>query len=195
MREASDAELIRASLEDPERFGAVFERHWEAVRRYAQRRAGRQAGEEVAARTFEVAFRIRGSYRTELASARPWLLGIATNLIGRHLRAERARLRALARVPPGRDDAPPDERAVAAADAARLAPALAAALAELEPRDRDVLLLRAWGDLTYAEIAVALAIPEGTARSRLHRARRELRERLGGVAGIPGQEEEEEGRA
>ncbi|MFE2434754.1 RNA polymerase sigma factor, partial [Streptomyces sp. NPDC059409] len=57
---------------------------------------------------------------------------------------------------------------------------LAAALAALPARHRDVLLLVAWGDLGYGEAAQALGIPVGTVRSRLHRARGKLREALGG---------------
>jgi len=57
---------------------------------------------------------------------------------------------------------------------------LAAALAGLPAGDRDVLLLIAWADLSYDEVAVALNIPVGTVRSRLHRARRKTREALGG---------------
>jgi len=59
--------------------------------------------------------------------------------------------------------------------------ALAAALARLAPAERDVLLLIAWGELSYAEIAEALGIPVGTVRSRLNRARRKVREALGGT--------------
>jgi RNA polymerase sigma factor (sigma-70 family) len=55
---------------------------------------------------------------------------------------------------------------------------LAAALAELKPRDRETLLLFAWADLGYDEIASALAVPVGTVRSRLNRARAVLREAL-----------------
>ena len=57
---------------------------------------------------------------------------------------------------------------------------LAAALAGLPAGDRDVLLLIAWADLSYEETAAALGIPVGTVRSRLHRARRKVREALGG---------------
>ena len=57
---------------------------------------------------------------------------------------------------------------------------LAAALARLAARDRDVLLLIAWADLSYEEVAVALDIPVGTVRSRLNRARSKVREALGG---------------
>src|SRR5439155_16875886 len=53
------------------------------------------------------------------------------------------------------------------------------AVATLAPGDRDVLLLTAWTDLSYVEIAEALHVPVGTVRSRLNRARSLLRERLG----------------
>jgi predicted DNA-binding protein (UPF0251 family) len=61
-----------------------------------------------------------------------------------------------------------------------LGPALTRALERLREADREVLLLYAWEDLTYEEIAQALGIPVGTVRSRLHRARTQLRELLSG---------------
>jgi RNA polymerase sigma-70 factor (ECF subfamily) len=64
-------------------------------------------------------------------------------------------------------------------DAAALRGPLAAALAGLKERDRDVLLLVAWGDLGYEEVAAVLDVPVGTVRSRLHRARRQTRAALG----------------
>jgi RNA polymerase sigma factor (sigma-70 family) len=57
---------------------------------------------------------------------------------------------------------------------------LAAALLEIADRDREVLLLVAWAQLTCEEAAQALGIPAGTARSRLHRARRKTRAALTG---------------
>ncbi len=54
-------------------------------------------------------------------------------------------------------------------------PGLARAIAKLPVRQRDVVLLHAWADLDYEQIAVALGIPVGTVRSRLHRARGALR--------------------
>ena len=56
------------------------------------------------------------------------------------------------------------------------------ALVTLAPDDRDVLLLIAWEDLSYDEVATALAIPIGTVRSRLSRARRRIREALNDMA-------------
>ncbi|GAA3306474.1 sigma-70 region 4 domain-containing protein [Nonomuraea dietziae] len=58
---------------------------------------------------------------------------------------------------------------------------LAEALAVLSPEDREVLLMIAWADFSYEEVARALGIPVGTVRSRLHRARRKTRAALGGV--------------
>ena len=56
--------------------------------------------------------------------------------------------------------------------------ALAAALAELRPRDREILLLHAWVELSDSEIAAALTLPVGTVKSRLHRTRERLRNQL-----------------
>lgn len=53
------------------------------------------------------------------------------------------------------------------------------ALAQLAARDRDVLLLIGWAELSYEQTAVALEIPIGTVRSRLNRARRKMRAALG----------------
>lgn len=69
---------------------------------------------------------------------------------------------------------PVDERL----DAQRLAPNLALALRKLNPDDREIVLLVAWEQLTPAEVAIALEIPQGTARSRLHRARHLLQHYL-----------------
>jgi RNA polymerase sigma factor (sigma-70 family) len=58
---------------------------------------------------------------------------------------------------------------------------LAGALAGLARADRDVLLLIAWEQLSYDEVARALGIPLGTVRSRLHRARTKIRAALAGT--------------
>jgi RNA polymerase sigma factor (sigma-70 family) len=81
-------------------------------------------------------------------------------------REEARRLRAFARVDAQREDTPPEE------------PRLASALGALSVEERDALLLYAWAELSYDEIAEALAVPVGTVRSRLHRARSRLREAL-----------------
>lgn len=166
---------IVASLEEPAAFAPLFERHFTFVHRYVQQRAGLDAADEIAAETFLVAFGRRDRFDGERASALPWLLGIATNLVRRHWRAERRQLAAYARAVAG-------EAASAARETTSAAPpldgALAAALATLAHEDRDALLLFVWADLSYQEIAEALAVPIGTVRSRISRARRLMRERV-----------------
>ncbi len=113
----------------------------------------------------------------ERPSAAPWLFGIATNLLRHHWRRERRQLRALARscVDPVVSEA---DEAVSRVDAARAAPTLARGLASLKRGERDVLLLHVWAELSQAEVAEALELPEGTVRSRLSRARRRMREQI-----------------
>ncbi|MEV0917383.1 RNA polymerase sigma factor [Streptomyces sp. NPDC049967] len=177
----SDARVIARSRDEPEQFAALFDRYAGAVHRYAARRLGPEAAEDLMAETFTTAFQRRHTYDLTRADARPWLFGIATNLVSRHRRAEARRFKALARVPePVEHEDPVADRAVARAGATGVRRDLAAALAGLSARHRDVVLLVAWADLDYEEAARALGVPVGTVRSRLHRARSKLREALGG---------------
>lgn len=161
-----DAVVIADSRRRPEAFCTLFDRHYERVRRYAWGRIG-PAGDDVAAEVFVIAFASRERYDLTRSSAVPWLLGIATNLIRRQYREERRRLRLLAALGSER----PFE-----AGGDRVDPTVATAIGRLHRRDRDVLLLFAIAELSYTEIAQALGIAEGTVRSRLHRARRILKE-------------------
>ncbi|MFI6872250.1 RNA polymerase sigma factor [Streptomyces sp. NPDC050400] len=180
--EDSDARSIARSRDEPEQFAALFDRYADAVHHYAARRLGPEAAEDLTAETFTTAFRQRHRYDLTRPDARPWLFGIATNLVGRHRRAEARRFKALSRIPePVEHEEPVADRAVARAGAHGLRRDLAAALAGLPARQRDVLLLVAWADLGYEEAAQALGVPVGTVRSRLHRARSTLREALGGT--------------
>jgi RNA polymerase sigma factor (sigma-70 family) len=177
--EAVDADVIRASWTDPDRFAALYDRYAAQLYRYAYQRVGPQAAEDVVADTFLAAFGQRTSYDLARPDARPWLYGILTRKLARHHRTERADYRALSKaVPDGVVDGPAD-RVAARVTAAAARAQLAAALARLSAADRDVLLLFAWGQLSYDEIAAALHIPPGTVRSRLNRARRKVREALG----------------
>ncbi|MFF4115217.1 RNA polymerase sigma factor [Streptomyces sp. NPDC001714] len=181
-REDSDARVIARSRDEPERFAVLFDRHAGAVHRYAARRLGPEAAEDLMAETFVTAFQRRHTYDLARADARPWLFGIATNLVGRHRRAEARRFKALARLPePVEHEEPVADRAVARAGATGVRRELATALGGLSARHRDVVLLVAWAGLDYEEAAEALGVPVGTIRSRLHRARSRLREALGGT--------------
>jgi RNA polymerase sigma factor (sigma-70 family) len=178
----TDTELIARSIDDPEQFAALFDRHATSVHRYLGRRVGELA-DDLLSETFLVAFRRRAAYRPDHVEVRPWLLGIATNVVHGHLRTERRRYRALAKAaarPEEHGHDPADSADRLAAEALR--GPLAAALAALKPRDRDALLLLAWGQLGYEEIAAVLDVPVGTVRSRLNRARRQTRAALGPVS-------------
>jgi RNA polymerase sigma-70 factor (ECF subfamily) len=174
-RDAPDAAVIVSSLTDASAFGEIFDRHFAEIHRYLGRRVGAALADEVAAETFVAAFRSRERYDRRADDARPWLFGIAANLVRRHWRTERRRLRAYARtgVDPICDETSEVERRV---DAVAAGPGLAAALGSLSAGEREVLLLFAWADLSYEEISAALGIPAGTVRSRLSRARAHVRE-------------------
>lgn len=170
----TDRDLISLSLKEKEAFLEVFERHYDPIRRYLQRRAGTQVGEELAAETFEVAFSRRSSFDTRFMNARPWLFGIATNMLRHHARRERAKRSAYERLPRPRlfePDVRLDQRLMAIS----LDDPLKEALGSLRIEDRDVLWLFAVAELSYEEIGLALGIPVGTVRSRLSRARAKVR--------------------
>ncbi|GAA0844080.1 RNA polymerase sigma factor [Streptosporangium amethystogenes subsp. fukuiense] len=176
-----DASLIERSRREPEAFAEVFHRHAPEIKRYVTRRLGVDAAEDVVADTFLVAFRGREGYDPSQPSARPWLYGIATNLIRRHRRVEVRQLRVLERTGVDPVTVPFTERSDERLSAGAVRRSLAAALAGLPAGHRDVLLLVTWGGLTYPEAARSLGIPVGTVRSRVNRARSKVRRRLGGV--------------
>jgi RNA polymerase sigma-70 factor (ECF subfamily) len=178
----TDATLIEQSLAEPEQFGVIFERYFSQIHQYLARRVGTKIADDLTAEVFVAAFAQRQRYDLTRDCARPWLYGIATNLAGSHRRQEERRYRALARVD-ARLVTPSDEDMIADRISASAAgPALAGALAALDRGDRDVLLLVALADLSYPEVAESLGIPYGTVCSRLSRARRRLRESLGGTS-------------
>jgi DNA-directed RNA polymerase specialized sigma24 family protein len=94
---STDARIIAVCEQDPERFRELFERHFPATLAFLRRRIGPDMAEDLAIETFALAFRRRASYDTTQANARPWLLGIANNLLRHHRRAERRKLLAYAR--------------------------------------------------------------------------------------------------
>jgi RNA polymerase sigma-70 factor (ECF subfamily) len=177
VEEDSDAVVIGRSLSEPASFATVYDRHAGLVFRFLVRRVGRDAADELLGETFRIAFERRSSFDTERPNARPWLYGIATNLLARHRRTEARRLRATARLA---SSGVPGSVATDAVEAALVAdevlPQVVEAVAGLPDGERDVLMLYAWEELSYDDIAAALDIPVGTVRSRLNRARQRLRE-------------------
>jgi RNA polymerase sigma-70 factor (ECF subfamily) len=175
----SDAAIIGRSVAVPECFAEIFDRHAEGIYRYAARRVGQQAAADVMSEVFLAAFRNRCSYDTGRDDARPWLYGIAVNVISQHQRAQRRYARVLATVPglPATDVVA--DEVVDRVTAAQMRPRLVRVLGELSDDDRELVLLVAWAGLSYEQAAQALGIPLGTVRSRLHRIRAKLRRAAG----------------
>jgi RNA polymerase sigma-70 factor (ECF subfamily) len=179
---ATDASIIEKSRREPEWFSMIFDRYFTAIHRYAAARLGPTAADDVAAETFLAAFDQRDRYDLTCPEARPWLYGIVTNLIGRHRRSEIRLYRALSRSVTRDDVANHADRVADQVTAEQLHPALARSLAQLSKGDRDTLLLVVCAQLSYTEVARALAIPIGTVGSRVNRARRKLRKTLGSLS-------------
>jgi len=176
-RTQTDSEAIGASLVDPRCFGIIFERHYDAVHGYLQRRLDENLADELAAQTFLVAFDSRSRFDRGRSDSRPWLFGIATNLAHNHRRHEVVELRAIAAMAP--ENGAWIDGIEARVDAERMRSLLAEALADLPSEEADVLGLLVWAELSQTEIADALAIPIGTVKSRLSRARGRLQSALG----------------
>lgn len=173
-----DAHTLEASAREPDRFTTIFDRYFAQVHSYVARRLGSDLADDLASETFLVAFRQRAKFDSRNGVVRAWLFGIATNLIRRHRRDEVRAWRATAKLPPPAPSSGHEQRVadqVTAQDASR---ELAAALAKVSAKDREVLMLVALGELTYDEVAAALGIAYGTVCSRLSRARRVVREHL-----------------
>jgi RNA polymerase sigma factor (sigma-70 family) len=175
----TDAEVLAASLHDPQRFALLFDRHARAVHRYVASRARHGDVDDLVSETFLTAYRKRARYDRAFHDARPWLFGIATNVLRHHHRSEARRLTRLRAVThPPDPEIDPAESVAAAVDNASEIDRVAHSLEQLDDRYRDVLLLAAGARLTYEEIARALGVPVGTVRSRLSRGRHQLRELL-----------------
>jgi RNA polymerase sigma-70 factor (ECF subfamily) len=175
----SDAEAIARSLSEPAAFEPVFERHFSLVHRFLCLRAGVQPAGDLAAETFAIAFRRRGDYDLERPDARPWLIGIAANLVREARRSERRLNRALARLAGERSINPEGPEAFGTDPRITM---LSEVLADLSSDDRDLVLLFACMEFSYEQIAETMSLPIGTVRSRVHRLRNKLRGRLSEAA-------------
>ena len=175
MELSTDADVIAASVLDPGVFGELFDRHAATLLRYVMRRIGPNEAGAVLGEVWRTVFERRASFDRSHENARPWLYGIATNLVARHLRGERRRHAAWQRLPlPAILD--PSADVATAVDAAAELARVVQRIRALPAGERDALLLNVWEGLSYEDVAAALSIPIGTVRSRINRARRRLRE-------------------
>ncbi|MDP9864269.1 MULTISPECIES: RNA polymerase sigma factor [Streptosporangium] len=172
--QVSEAELVDRFRRDPELFTAVYDRYFRDIYLYAAGRLDVQVGEDIAAETFCVAFRDRERFDPGRGGLRPWLFGIATNLMARHRRKEARHYRALARAGDEPVADSHENRVLNSVAAERMKPQLAKALAALNRGERDVVTLVSLGQLSHQEVAEALGVSYGTVGSRLSRARKKL---------------------
>jgi RNA polymerase sigma-70 factor (ECF subfamily) len=191
----ADGETIVASMREPERFAEVFDRHYDPILAYLARRVDRALAEELAQETFVRAFAGRAGYDAGYPDARPWLFGIATNLLRKHARSEERRRSAWTRALERDESEGGLDSAVERVDAAGTARSVAGELSRMSPADRDTLLLFALAGLDYEGIAIATGVPVGTVRSRLHRVRRHLQAALSACPVPPSHTIDERSRA
>jgi RNA polymerase sigma-70 factor (ECF subfamily) len=152
--------------EQPARFARLFEQTYAPIRAYAARRVGDAMADDVAAETFLVAWRRLDSMPSEPL---PWLYGVAHNIVMRQY--------AVARRDLATRHALGHERLPQAVEDDQTDPDLWQAWERLKPRDREILALVAWEELSVPEGAQALGCSKAVFSVRLHRARRRL-ERL-----------------
>lgn len=174
----SDRELWNAAASGSDAaFGRLFERHATVVYNYCFRRVADWAtAEDLMAATFLEAWRRRKEVRLSGESLRPWLLGVATNLVRNHWRSNQRRDAAIARLRPDDVQAEPQDDLVGRLDDQRRMAELLKRIRGLPDHEQEALVLVIWSELSYQEAAVALGVPVGTVKSRLSRARAKLGE-------------------
>lgn len=167
----------RVSEGDSAAFAEMFDEHSDLIYNFAFRRTGSwEAAEEIVSTVFLEAWRQRATVTDHGGSIRPWLLGVALNLIRRHWRQTDRQRRASLRLVSEHTHL---DHASDVADRLDAEQAMSRILEKLEriPDDqREVVQLWAWEGLSYDKIAAVLEVPVGTVKSRLHRARETLQQ-------------------
>ncbi|HEX6444559.1 MAG TPA: RNA polymerase sigma factor [Streptosporangiales bacterium] len=173
----SDADLwAMVGRDDPSAFGELFERHADAVYNHCFRRTGSwSTAEDLTSAVFLDAWRRRREVTLTTESLLPWLLAVANNDVRNQQRALWRRRRLVAKLPTAVVTPDPADEAAERVDDERAMQRVLKVFRKLTPDEQDVLALCVWAELSYADAAVALGVPVGTVRSRLARARQQLR--------------------
>ncbi len=166
----------RVARGEPTAVGQIYDLHHHAVRAFARRLLGDPVGaEDLLHDVFLSLPQAIGSFRGD-ATLRTFLLGVTVNHARHHVRAAARRRAALGRyaeVDPPATATPEQE-----ARRRQLAAALQRALDELPLEQRVAFVLCEVEERTSKEVAEIVGAPEGTVRTRLHHAKRRLRESL-----------------
>ncbi len=163
-----DAALVLRSLRDSDEFGKIYRRHGKSITAFVRRRVPAGMVDDIVSDTFLAAFRVRKRYDLSRPDAKPWLMGIAMNVIRNTLKREYNASRLPPRPPPPVD--PVDDLVDRLSSREQLAALVAP---NVRPDDIALLHMLSHG-YTYAEIAAALNLPDATIRSRIYRLRQRL---------------------
>jgi len=166
-------ELDRAA-----QFSGLYQRHCDAVLRYALRRTDPETARDVAAETFLIAWRRLDVVPADDTNVRPWLYGVARKVLANAERSRRRTENLTARLQQER----PTASAADAASVVAETSLLTEALATLTETDQEALRLVGWEELDLAGAAEAMGCSRGAMAVRLHRARRRLERALEVVA-------------
>lgn len=176
-REPLDSELWeRVAAHDGQAFGRLFDRHARRVYNHCfWRTADWSLAEDLTSVVFLEAWRRRREVRLLGDSLLPWLLGVANNAIHNAERSRRRYRRLLNKLPRVADLPAGQSEIAARLDDERAMRSILNHLGDLRQEEKDVLALCDWSGLSIAEASTALGIPIGTVKSRLARARTQLR--------------------
>ncbi|HUO83699.1 MAG TPA: sigma-70 family RNA polymerase sigma factor [Thermoanaerobaculia bacterium] len=176
MLETSDRELMAAVRKgDADAFAMIVDRYKDALVNYLTHLSGsRDRGEDLAQESFLRLYQSADRYREDGRLA-PYLFRIGTNLVRSAQRRSARWARLLLLLPAGGNGASTPEREL---DNQELRAQLSAAISELPVSLRAPLLLYEMEEWSYEEIARSLRCRPGTVKSRISRARQQLRRRL-----------------
>lgn len=177
--EELDTLWTKVAAGDRTSFAALYDALSSDIYRFARRRIlSDDIAEDIVSETFLIIWRKRDDHPAAEVSVRAWAFGIAANLVRRHWRTAARGQRALNRLQASTDAEPstgdPAIDVSTSIDRAQEVRAVRVALSRLPNAMADLLVMRAWDELEYAEIAHVLECPIGTVRSRLARARTRL---------------------
>lgn len=186
LEQLSDDELIhrmRAGAEQA--FTALYRRHQSAVFRFAVHMSGsEQLAEEVTQEAFLSLIREGARYDPERGPLSAYLLGIARKQVLRWLERDRIYVRLTGEEGESMEDLSDGRDLLVEINRNRSVASLRSAVLALPPTYREVVVLCDLQELDYSEAASIVGCPVGTIRSRLHRARALLFEKMRLMAGV-----------
>ena len=159
---------------DAPRFNQLYDEAAPRVYGYLARRVGAEQAEDLTAEVFAQAWTSRDRYDPDRSDPVGWVFGIVMNLLRRHRRSAQRQLRAYGRLLPPTATADPADLVARRLDATEDLQATVRSLQQLSDLDRDLILLRAWAELSYQQISDATGVSVTVVRTRLNRARARL---------------------